>query len=485
LGGFEEDALIHHGEGLQRRIGAFAAHAGVGGIGGIEGGERGIEHAAQGDDVEAATVDFITGAGLPLGGATDIEDIFRQRRTEAGAADGGFEQAADGKRGVAQDFGVEADAVLTGEEAVEGIGLIGLIGRIMRSLAIGLTHHDALDELFAAPAKAHELGGEVVEEFGMAGGFATGAEVIWRAHEAVAEEFAPKVIHGDAGGERVLRGNEPLGEFEAGVACLSGQGGKRGGHHIGAAAGVVAREVDVGLAAVFGDFGEERGFGFGVVAVLGVVEEGVEAVVIADGDGIVFVRVALRTADGEAHPHASGGVDAIDEVLVARFFFIDAGLGVQRGVTVKTGARRHIGKVSGDLGDGELVIRHVVIEGLDDPVTVAVGVGAEAVSEEAVRVGIAGHVEPVAAPALAKAGIGEELIDESGVFFASKVSAVRWRRQANEIEIEPADEGAGSSTWRGLEAVFLQFGANEAVDVVMRRMALDRLKGPMRLILRT
>jgi MFS family permease len=78
LSGFDEDAFVHHGEGLQRRVGAFAAHAGIGGVRSIEGGERGIEHTAQRDDVEAAAVDLVTRAGFPVRRAADIKHIFRR-----------------------------------------------------------------------------------------------------------------------------------------------------------------------------------------------------------------------------------------------------------------------------------------------------------------------------------------------------------------------------------------------------------------------
>jgi hypothetical protein len=56
------------------------------------------------------------------------------------------------------------------------------------------------------------------------------------------------------------------------------------------------------------------------------VEERVEAVIIALREGIELMIVALRAADGRAQPDAAEGVDAIDDGLDAEFLGIDAAL---------------------------------------------------------------------------------------------------------------------------------------------------------------
>ena len=67
-------------------------------------------------------------------------------------------------------------------------------------------------------------------------------------------------------------------------------------------------------------------------------------------------------------------------------------------------------QVAGELLDRELVERHVVVQGFDDPIAIGPHL-ALAVDRVAVAVGIAGLVEPVAAPAFAVVGGGEELFD--------------------------------------------------------------------------
>ena len=69
--------------------------------------------------------------------------------------------------------------------------------------------------------------------------------------------------------------------------------------------------------------------------------------------------------------------------------------------------------VAGDLLADEAVVWQVVVEGPDDVVAVAVGLGAEVVGAEAGGVGEADQIEPVAGPAFAEAGRGQEPIDNA------------------------------------------------------------------------
>jgi hypothetical protein len=50
------------------------------------------------------------------------------------------------------------------------------------------------------------------------GGVALHAEVGGGADETGAEELLPETVHGDAGGERILRIDDPVGEIETGGA---------------------------------------------------------------------------------------------------------------------------------------------------------------------------------------------------------------------------------------------------------------------------
>ncbi len=68
-------------------------------------------------------------------------------------------------------------------------------------------------EAFHAPVVVAEVGGELVEEFGMGDGAAHDAEVAGGGAEAAAEVVLPEAVGDDAGGEGVVGADEPGGEF--------------------------------------------------------------------------------------------------------------------------------------------------------------------------------------------------------------------------------------------------------------------------------
>ena len=112
---------------------------------------------------------------------------------------------------------------------------------------------------------------------------------------------------------------------------------------------------------------------------------------------------------------------------------------------------------------------------------------------KAVRVGIAGLVEPVPAPPLAVGGRGQHAIDEPFVRAGSRVATegfdfVGTRRQSAEVETEPANQRRAVGLGRGGQMLGRKAGADEGVDRVDQRLAArdagdarpaDRLEGPM------
>ena len=100
--------------------------------------------------------------------------------------------------------------------------------------------------------------------------------------------------------------------------------------------------------------------------------------------------------------------------------------------------------VSGDLETQELIVRQVLVESVYYPVAVGVGVGVTALFLEdiALRVGVAGDVEPVTSPAFAEGRRGEQAVDEflgrlrvlvgdeGGDFLGGRVEAPEGERQA-------------------------------------------------------
>ena len=75
-----------------------------------------------------------------------------------------------------------------------------------------------LEQAFDIPVGLAEVAGEPVEQFRMAGQFSLRAEVVARFDEARAEQLLPEAIDGDAGSERMLGRDEPVGEVEPGGA---------------------------------------------------------------------------------------------------------------------------------------------------------------------------------------------------------------------------------------------------------------------------
>src|SRR5690606_9229571 len=103
-------------------------------------------------------------------------------------------------------------------------------------------------------------------------------------------------------------------------------------------------------------------------------------------------------------------------------------------------------EVARDLLEEETVDRHVGVDRVDDPVPVAPRLAEEEVLVEAVRVGVARKIEPMASPTLAEARGGEEIVDDAfeGIraFVAKEATRLVGRRgKAHEREVDAAKEG--------------------------------------------
>ena len=151
-----------------------------------------------------------------------------------------------------------------------------------------------------------------------------------------------------------------------------------------------------------GDFEEWFGHASGAVgddAVGDVIEEGGKLIEVSLGDRVIFVIVAAGALDGECEKDGGCGVNAVGDVFGVVFSFNDATFCGEDVIAVKAGcdflAESGIGEeVSGELFSEELVVGHVVKEGVDNPVAPWPH-GASFVVVVAIRVGIAGEVEPV------------------------------------------------------------------------------------------
>ena len=121
---FVELLVIEQCEGLERRVGTDAARAGAEAVGGIENGERWMRRGTPEMSVESAAVALFAGAGFP--GAfhlAEVHDAVGLRRVDGRATEFRGEQTARGEGDIADDFGIEAQAVLAREQFVDGVDL--------------------------------------------------------------------------------------------------------------------------------------------------------------------------------------------------------------------------------------------------------------------------------------------------------------------------------------------------------------------------
>ncbi len=143
------------------------------------------------------------------------------------------------------------------------------------------------------------------------------------------------------------------------------------------------------------------------VFAFGAGEDRLEGVEIALQDGIELVVVAAGAIDGHAEEGLTDAGGDFGEDFLAALFGIDVAgdevLGA--GAQVAGGDERFVVAggdfVAGDLFADEAVVGLVRLEGMDDVVAVAPGVGALEIQFEAVGIGVANDVEPFGGPAFA------------------------------------------------------------------------------------
>ena len=204
--------------------------------------------------------------------------------------------------------------------------------------------------------------------------------------------------------------------------------------------------------------------------------------------------VAARAGDREAHRAAAEHVEPIVD---------DVGQAVEEAAAEGEEAHRRqrplvlaeIEAVGRDLLDEELVVRKILVERADDPVAVRVRIRVAPLFLEdvALGVGVAGDVEPVAAPALAVARRRQEAVDlplprvgrgvpNEGLDFLGR------GREADEVERRAPDQGAAVGLRRGPHLVGFQLREDKRVDrtpnpvlLLQRRQRglLRRLESPV------
>ncbi len=142
---------------------------------------------------------------------------------DVGAAQGRVERPGDGEDAVADDLGLGASGCPSPEEHV--VRVPGEVGRVgMRVASIRGARDDQPVDRLHAPAAIHQLGGQPVQQRGVARRLAVAAEVVHRRHDRPAEVPAPDVVDRHPRRERVGLVGDPAGE---------GQPTARAGRRIG------------------------------------------------------------------------------------------------------------------------------------------------------------------------------------------------------------------------------------------------------------
>ena len=219
------------------------------------------------------------------------------------------------------------------------------------------------------------------------------------------------------------------------------------------------------------------------------------------GDGIVFVRVALRTGHRRAHPYREGRVGAIDDRGDAEFLVAGAAFVLGHRVPVEGGGdelvlRRVRQQVAGDLLDRESVEGQVAVDRPDHPIAITPDF-AGLVAGITRAVGVAGEIEPLLRPVFAEGRLREErgdvvLIGLGRAVFHKGLDLAPGGRQSGEVDREAPRQGMAIGFGRGLEAFLLESGEEKSIDLVHRsgvfshdrHLALHRrIVGPMFLIL--
>src|SRR5690606_1841148 len=82
-------------------------------------------------------------------------------------------------------------------------------------LAKRATRHEELEHRLEVPAAILELDREPIEKLGMGGALSLAAEVLGRAHETIAENLLPEIVHDHPRDDGVVPRGEPTREPEA------------------------------------------------------------------------------------------------------------------------------------------------------------------------------------------------------------------------------------------------------------------------------
>ena len=214
--------------------------------------------------------------------------------------------------------------------------------------------------------------------------------------------------------------------------------------------------------------------GSGDLLLITAVKKGEEAVVLALGDRIVLMGVALSAAYRQSQPDAAGGVQSIDNGLDPKLLLVRPALGTRQGVAMKTCRDLLLDagilqQITRQLFTGKPIKRKVTIEGIDHPVTISPGKRTNPIFLVAIAVGVARQVQPVPPPALAEMGRSQHPPDQvlpglRALVLDKPAHLLRLRQQAGQVQAQAADKGVPVSLRRRSKTLHFHPGQDEPID---------------------
>ena len=220
---------------------------------------------------------------------------------------------------------------------------------------------------------------------------------------------------------------------------------------------LLLKRFEFGLLQVRGD----RKLGLVVVAIgiCGLVEDCVELVIVLDGDRIVLVRMALGTPHRQSHPNLQRRIDTVFHGRDSELLIIGSPFVIAQGRAMKSrrdtlSHRGTFKQISGELFDGELIVRHIVVERMDHPIAIGPKIPCQILLVP-FGIGVASQIEPQAAPMLAETWMDEQLLDHAFdrsiaielVFSDKSLDPRSLRMQADEVEPKTPDQRVRIRTW--------------------------------------
>jgi hypothetical protein len=181
------------------------------------------------------------------------------------------------------------------------------------------------------------------------------------------------------------------------------------------------------------------------------------------------VIVAASAGDGQPHGGPGRDVDTVcDDEVVLTALIRPSDSEEAKGSEFLAWEGHEVG---GDLTVEELVVGKGRVEGADDPIAVGVSVGVVLAFWicSSLGVGVAGDIEPMAAPAFAKGGTSEEILGEveepvgAGVGYPLCALVGRGKEAGEDVK-RTADEDFTGGLGGGREVGLLEVFVNEFVD---------------------